>query len=305
MKWLVGVDLRFESDGPIQFAAWLTKQANQQQEMIGVHVLEHQSVQLALGLYGPDGIQMAQGLPSLQELQERAEQDLARAIDGVDASRYFSKLELVVDEDVEKSLVAIADANHCDGMIIGRRAKQGKDRLIRLGRVARKLVRHLPKPIIVTPPDLKTWQVGDGPILIACDAHDDSYAACQFGIDLAKKLGRQALLAYVIELPEDWVHEYLSMEVVDKARQDLQKQGEKDLQAWLTKRGLDQHPYEIVQGDVILRLAAMAEDKESPLIVCGSRKLGVVTRFFVASVGTELAARLACPVAVIPPDLYA
>ena len=72
----------------------------------------------------------------------------------------------------------------------------------------------------------------------------------------------------------------------------------------LREHGLAEVATHVALGDVAACLGELAEQQRAPLIVVGSRKLGPLTRLFVASVASELAATARCAVAVVPPDYH-
>ena len=101
-------------------------------------------------------------------------------------------------------------------------------------------------------------------------------------------------------MPEEWGAHYLPSTSVTHVRGELQAGGEIELERWAKEQGLHGQAGMVVQGGVLPRLIDVATDLDSPLIVTGSRQLGPVARFFVASVGSELAASAGCSVAVVP-----
>jgi nucleotide-binding universal stress UspA family protein len=187
-------------------------------------------------------------------------------------------------------------------LVIGRRAKSGQDRIVRLGRVARRLLRTLPCPVLVTPPDLDPSGLGAGPIIAATDAREDSRSACALAARLAERLGRKLLLAHVVPMPEGWGGSYLPRDSVARVTAELQASGEIELERWAKSEGLHGHAAVVLQGGVLARVLALADEVAAPMIVVGSHELGPVPRFFVASVGSELAAMATVPVLVVPPE---
>jgi nucleotide-binding universal stress UspA family protein len=292
MKWIVGVDLRPQSEGPVRFSAWLADQLTESgaDQFAAIHVVERDQLQ-HLGQH-----------VGLEEVERQAESAMQKTIDGASASSVLAERSLVMDADAEDALGHAASEAGDGGLIIGRRAKRGEDKLVRLGRVARRLARTLPSPVIITPPDLDPQALGDGPIIAATDARDDARAACRFAVEIAEKMSRSVLLAHVVPMPEHWGTSYLPEGSVKQVKRELQGAGELQLEKWAKEQGLQGHAGVVIQGGVLARLLALAEEVKSPMIVVGSHRLNAVTRFFVASVGSELAAMSKVPVAIVPPD---
>ncbi|NJK31386.1 MAG: universal stress protein, partial [Deltaproteobacteria bacterium] len=67
-----------------------------------------------------------------------------------------------------------------DALLVGRRARRDEDPIVRLGEVTRRVVRKLPAPVIVVPPDFGDDArdlLGSGPIILATDLSDHCIAA--------------------------------------------------------------------------------------------------------------------------------
>ncbi len=292
MKWIVGIDLRPQSDGPVRFATWLSKQlaTTEGESFAGIHVLEREQIQ-HIG-------QMV----DIEESKRQTQSAMTRVVEEAGGAEVLADRSLVVDVDAEDGLADVCRHNQDPVLIIGRRAKRGEDKLVRLGRVARRVLRTLPAPVIVTPPDLDPDSLGDGPIIAATDTRDDARAACAFAVELAEKLGRSVLLAHVVPMPEHWGASYLPRDSVARVTRELQAGGELQLEKWAKEQGLQGHAGVVIQGGVLARLLALADETRAPMIVVGSHKLNAVARFFVASVGSELAAMAKVPVVVVSPE---
>ncbi|MCA9717963.1 MAG: universal stress protein [Myxococcales bacterium] len=302
MKWTVGLDLRPRSEGPVVFAKWLAGAASGD-ELHGVHVLEQESAQFALGLQAMGDLQGLENLFDPNALREQANDAVESLIKRTGAAAAFASTEITLDSSAQARLTAAVDATPGSGLIIGRRAKRGEDRIVRLGRVARKLLRRLPGPTIVTPPDLEPRLIGAGPIVVATDLADDAIAAVHFASTLAQRVGRELLLVHVVPMPEDWVHQFVPSEKIEAVRQELQRNGERRLASWIKHSDIKApHTPLVVQGEVVHQLVELGALQDAPLLVCGSRKLGPFARIFVASIASELTAAAGRAVAVVPPD---
>ena len=286
--WTLGLDLREGAEGPLVFARWLCTHLGDEASLEPIHVLEQDQ----LGLLATAGrreqaLELAQ--ESLEKTQKRAGDETP-----LDNVRF---VETGTPEDV------LADAaSRSQGLILGRLAPRGTDKLLRLGGVARRLLRKLPAPTIVVPPDLGTDTIGMGPIIFACDGHDDSLGAARFAQSLAKQLDRELLLAHVVPMPYGWSVGYLPPDSVKQVRADLRARGERSLERWAMQHGISGLRGVVCDGIVQEELIHLANKEDALMIVAGSRKLNAVERLFVTSVGSELAASSACPVAVVPPD---
>lgn len=288
-KWILGLDLREGAEGPLVFARWLREQlaSGPGASLDAIHVLEQD--QLGFLVTG-DKREQAIGL---------AEDALARTLERagggeLDGSRF---VEIGTPEDV------LATASEgADGLILGRLAPRGKDRLTRLGGVARRLLRRLPAPTFVVPPDLGADDIGAGPIVFACDNHPSSVGGARYAVRMAELLGRELLLAHIVPMPYGWSVGYLSVESVKQVRADLLAGGERTLERWAKEHGISGRRGVVREGVVLDELAGLARDEDALMLVTGSRKLNAIERLFATSVGSELCASATCPVVVVPSD---
>ncbi len=193
MRWVVGLDLRPESQGAVHFGVWLAKQMHEQprQSLIGVHVVEQESTFPILRYHAEEEVRLG------------AIEAGKRAVEAAMATEWVGEPHVVLGTTADDRLASVVPLYRADGLILGRQAKAGEDRLVRLGRVARRLLRRLPVPIFVVPPDLLASDLREGPVIVATDLQDDSVAAGHFGQMLASRLSREIVLAHVVPTPEN------------------------------------------------------------------------------------------------------
>lgn len=290
--WTLGLDLREGAEGPLVFARWLIAELARREAagatLDAIHVIE----QSDLGILGSaDQRERAAALA-----EDAVVKTLARSGD----STPLEGLRLVETGSPEDVLTHAAE--RADGLIIGRLAPRGKDRLMRLGGVARRLLRRLPAPTLVVPPDLDREHIGDGPIILATDANDDSLGATRFAQSMAERLGRELILAHIVPMPYGWSIGYLPPDSVKQVRADLRTGGERTLERWAKQHGITGVRGLVCEGIVAEELARLAEREDALMLITGSRRLNAIERLFVTSVGSELAASASCPVAVVSPD---
>lgn len=289
-KWTLGLDLREGAEGPLVFARWLSAQLS----ATGATVLE------PIHVIEQDQIGLLASADKREQVVALAEDAVARTLGRTDDSSPLGNMRLV--EVGEPEDVLIKAASDAEGLIIGRRAPRGQDRVLRLGGVARRLLRRLAAPTLVVPPDLRREQIGKGPIILACDAHEDSIGATRFALHMADRLRRELILAHVVPMPYGWSVGYLPADAVEQVRAGLKTQGERTLERWATQHGITGLRGVVAEGMVADELRSLAKAEDALMLVAGSRKLNALERLFVTSVGSELAASASCPVAVVPPD---
>lgn len=290
-RWTLGLDLREGAEGPLVFARWLVAELTRHgapAELDPVHVIEQ------------DQVGLLATAERREEIMALAEDAVVKAVRRSGDETPLTGMRLV--EVGEPEDVLVESAMRSEGLIIGRLAPRGRDRVMRLGGVARRLLRRLPRPTLVVPPDLATAQIGKGPIVFACDGDEDSIGAARFATKLADQLRRELILAHVVPMPYGWSVGYLPSDAVAQVRADLQARGERTLERWATQHGLSGLRGFVAEGMVAEELARLAAEQDALMLIVGSRKLNALERLFVTSVGTELAASSICPVAVVPPD---
>ena len=291
-QWTLGLDLREGAEGPLIFARWIQAQiaagGESSAELDALHVIEAEQRGFLTSADKRD------------QIKSLAEDALARTLERCGETSPLEGARLVDVGPPEDVLAASAKGRQ--GLILGRLAPRGKDRLLRLGGVARRLLRRLPAPTVIVPPDLARDQVGKGPIVLACDAKEDSLGAARYALGLAALLDRELVLAHVVAMPYGWSVGYLPPESLRQIRADLRTNGGRALERWATQHGISGRRGLVREGIVAEELTRLGEEEDALMIVTGSRKLNAVERLFVASVGSELAACATVPVAVVPPD---
>jgi nucleotide-binding universal stress UspA family protein len=215
---------------------------------------------------------------------------------GVDASH----ARVDSGEDVADHLAALAA--EVDLLAVGREVPRGQDAFVRLGSVARRLLRKLPTAVVVCPPGLGADHLGDGPVLLATDALPDSEGAARFAVALAGLLRRRLEILHVVAMPPSWALVNVSSERLAEIRHGLLAAGTHALRPWAARVGLPVDEARVVDGWVVDEVVRYGDELRTPLTVVGSRRLTPLARVFATSTSTELAARSTCPVAVVPQD---
>lgn len=209
----------------------------------------------------------------------------------------FDAVEATAPED---GLIAAIEQDRGDALIIGRRAPRTGSGFIRLGRVARRLVRALPAPVIVVPRDVAKGEIGAGPVIIATDLADDSRAALRFARAQARALDRELVIAHVVTTPRA-LRRYASPDSQSKALAEHVTRARSSAAQWARQHDAGDVRVAIVTGTVAAAIGALAAAEDACLLVVGSRRLSTVKRTFLSSVGSELAATSPVAVAVVPP----
>lgn len=289
MKWIVGVDLRPFSRGALQLARWLgERRRGEGDRIVPVHVIEQEHLLAELRLR------------HLEEVLGSARDLAARALEQEDVAGLVPELRVVQGLRADESLGEVARAEHAGAVVIGRMAKRESHRIVRLGRVARRLLRSLPAPIVVVPPDLRAADVGDGPIVAMAGLREETADPCRFAQAIARHLGCRLTAIHVVPDPADAAPYGLPEELVAPMRRRALDQREAQLRAWLDAHRIEAQRTAVLLGNVLERAVAFAEQQRSPLLVVGTRFAEGRERVFAPSLARELAATATTPVAVVP-----
>lgn len=281
--WILGLDLGPRSAGALRFARLLRQRLDAR--VVGVFVCEQR-------LLGAPPVADATLMVSLR----------------ADAARWFATLEVgapdeAVDatriDDASDAETGLTAAGHGSaGVIVGRHFASPGDP-VRLGRVTRRLLRRLPAPVIVVPPELAEDEF-DGPVLLATDLTERSAAAARFAVALAGRLGRRLVCVHVGQ--SRWDETFRPIELrVDELRRSYQDATDRSMRAWAAEHcpGAE---LKLEYGDPVDCLPAFATRQSAGLLVVGSGRPGLIERLFAGSTASTLAAVAPCAVAVVPMD---
>ena len=285
MRWLIGADLGMRSDGAMQAASWLASAATGQR-CDAVHVFEPALRPLLRSVRVDFAV-------------EAARRQLVDAANRAGASNPFGNLDVVVADSADDGRAHYAVTGGYDALILGRAAPQSSAAMLRLGAVARKMLRHLPVAVAVVPPDITANEIGRGRIVLGTDLTANSIAAGRFASQLAHELRCELAVIHV----HDWAWPASMfgaggrIELLPEPRHACT--GE-DVARWVEDQDLRPASSFCVEGPVADALIATARDEDSPALVVGSRMLSLAQRVFTASVGTDLAGRADRMVVVVP-----
>lgn len=289
-EWGIGVELAEDHLGPLRFVAALT-QEHPDDVTVGIHVLPDHELLHPLITH-----------EEARQIRERVAADVTAVMvrEGLAAER--TRVELVEDDAVERGLAETATRVGVDALVVGRRAKRDEDPIVRLGEVTRRLLRRLPVPVVVVPPDFGDRDdrgFGEGPVIVGVDLTEHCTAAVLFGAKLAERLGAPLLLAHGTQAFH-WGVSYIPAATMDRLQQQAREAAANELREWAAPLGLVHAEHRVFMGDPAKKLLELSWQLDAAVLVTGSRMLGPVERLFLASVSSEIAAAASCPVAVVP-----
>jgi nucleotide-binding universal stress UspA family protein len=287
----VGLDLRPQTTGAVQYALWMCKAPSLQPSwhLHFIHVIEPDAM--------VELIRHADERTMLGAFRQRGKEIL----DEVAHGEHLHAPEVLAGDAVEL-LEEVAKKQGSTALMISRRAaSRAGMTLERLGAVARRLLRRLEQPTIVVPPDLLASRVGSGPVVVAVDFSEDSARAVAWARTVAETVRRPLRLVHFADIPdqagyaglvqaERW--EELSNEILDRGRERMRK--------FVVEQRLGEVDTMVVRGPVLPAVADYANESAACLLVTGSGHHGMLHRIVVPSVASETAAMSSVPVAVVP-----
>ena len=268
-------------------ARWMAKNAaeNHTPRFIGVHVI-------------PRPPRVAARDDVVDELCGKAVEHAREVLAGEGVLDAFERIEAVPGVSAEDTLESAARYYNADGMIIGRHGPRDHDSMIRLGKVARRLIRKLPTALMIVPPETRPEDIGKGPVITATDLGEASVAAARFGLVFAQDFGRDLTVMHARS-----ARHHPSTEVsLEMAQLLVEPEDPGALDQWMSSYGLGGATGRVEYGDPVREMARLAESEDATLLVLGSRHLSLAERVFVASSGTDLARETKVPVLIVPPE---
>ena len=289
VTWILGYDGRERTRGALRMIRWLDQRVPLPWSFRAVHVVEHAT----RGRYEP-----------MSPEEVRSREDTRTLLEHLPAVSPLQSFDFVHGRQVDDALTALLDEGHGHALILGRAGFSGSRSMVKLGRVARKLVRLAPGPLLIVPPDLDPDRLNTGPILIGTDLTKGSVAAARFGDRLAQALDRRAVLVHVAgeEVPGRRTPIPAITDVADKleaSRQQLEAVSDD----WVNRHDLQHLDRVTLSEQPASGLLDEAAQSGACMLVIGTRRLPLSERFLLdRSLASELAATAPVPVFIIPGD---
>jgi nucleotide-binding universal stress UspA family protein len=287
MRWIVGLDLLDLSHGAMRFAAWIHRHASGER-FSGVHVLTPQPLRLSLS----DKTE--------EEFREWVLGLAKGAVGALGVDVDLDEVSVIEADTGEEGLTSALSVKGGSALVIGRKAPAADDdAVVRLGRVARRLLRQMPAPIAVVPPDLGE-ELPPGPVVMATDLGPSSEAALAFAKLFAETVGRELVVVHAVTV-QNTLQVYVAPNAWDRAHLEAGERGQAALAEWLDAHQVSARAL-IVSGPTGNGILAACEREKACVVIAGSRRLSLVERIFSSSVGGSLAAMAPIPVIMIPPE---
>lgn len=291
MTWIVGMDLRPRSAGALQLARWLADRIGEaeRERFVGVHVLEQEHLEVVLRYR------------HLAEVVEDSREALGEALRAEALEDVIGEAEVVQALDAAEGLAAAVARRGAEGLVVGRAAGAQQLRIVRLGRVARRLIRAASVPLVVVPPDVRAEAIGEGPVVCAISLDESSLTTCRYAERLARRVGRPLAVLHVVARPGEYASQYRGEELTRRATADQQARAEEALSAWLAASGVRADETRVLLGSVVENAGWYAEERRAAIVAVGARPISGAAGVLAGGTAMALAAGASCPVLLVPP----
>lgn len=292
LSWIVGLDTTERCVGALRWVAWSKARAQRPgQAVVGVHVVEPARLAFA-SAHEPDEGAL---LEALRAFVDRL--GLAQALDSIEVVRASSAAE---------GLTSLASRTHA-GLVVGRAARAHGWSLTALGGTARRVLRELPGPVCVVPPDFEIGPADAGPIALALEADDTCVDAARLATRLAREMNTAVMGVHALApidpmtLRPESAGAYEPFPTTDRDYVRLELAARDRFGEFFRQHDIEGIDLRLEHGTPAKVIEDVAAHEHASVIACGSRRLGLASRLFTTSVGTDLAAHASRPVLIVPP----
>ncbi|MCX7169817.1 MAG: universal stress protein, partial [Proteobacteria bacterium] len=204
-------------------------------------------------------------------------QSLAKAV-GHDAH-----IELREGINPSKEIVRLADDQHADLIIMGRRGRRGMAHLM-VGDATRRVIGYADCSVLIVPRAAEIWQQR---ILLATDGSHHSERAAEVAGQLAKMFGLPLSVLSVLRPKFDAVRRAEAQLEVDRVREVV------------ANEGIEVDSAMLVGPDPAAAIIEFAQKRGADLIVLGSHGRTGLGRLLLGSVAEQVIGKAVCPVLVV------
>lgn len=237
----------------------------------------------------------------------REEPSLARAVDD---ARFYARawiehdaegrLDVSAEEsrnvDAFQALTDEIDRRGPDLIVMGTHGRSGLDRLL-MGSLTDKMLRHAPCSVLTVRSDARLPAPGRGleRLLVPVDFSEPSKRALEAARALGETTGARATVVHVMSTVVP-AHYAASVDSSFELDPHLLSAAERTLRAWTTGRDVD---LALGEGLASVEIPRLAAERESDLIVMGTRGLTGLEHILVGSVTERVCRTAKVPVLVV------
>lgn len=274
---LVGVD---QSEGAANALRWACQLASR-----------HGAEVVVMTGFQPTDSEMPPG--RLETLIARQERELAAWLETLHLDDV--PMRTVVEHgDPRQGILAVADRESADLIVIGRVGRSAGPGLLHIGSLAEWLAHHVDRPVVV---------IGDGAnpttrVLVGVDGSDGSRAAVAWVRDLAAHSDMRVVAASVEEPLVEWTPD----DHPENWRRGLERRIRDDYAAALAATDVEPEVLALRGTNVADALLQAAKEQQCDLVVVGARGLGGLTGLRIGGEALRTLHQADRPIGLVPPD---
>lgn len=221
------------------------------------------------------------GKKILEEAQKAAEEEGVHILTDLEQGEPYEKI------------VAVAEEERCDLIVMGRRGTHNIDREL-MGGVTARVIGHTSRDVLVVP---KGTELSWRSILLATDGTPSSMDAVELAVELAREHGSRLVAASVVYTNDEFLALAPSMVagMVTKAKAALE-----NLKESVAGRGVTMETV-VREGEPFRALTNLAEKMPASLIIMGSEGRRGMRKVLMGSVTERTIGFAPCPVLVRHP----
>jgi len=211
----------------------------------------------------------------------------AKEIAGPDSPNVITNIE---HGEAYEKIVEVAENDHCDLIVMGRRGLRRLERML-MGSVTARVIVHATQDVLVVPRDAA---IDLDHIVLATDGSAQSEAALERAVYFADAYGKSLTAVSVVDmLPEYYAD---ATELVDKRGKEAAAALDRIKQA-AAAAGV-QMETRLLHGDPAGEITAYARDNGAGMIFVGSRGRSGLKKLLLGSVAEKIIGLADCPVFV-------
>lgn len=229
----------------------------------------------------------------LETLLARQEQELATWSEAAQMGD-VSVRTVVEHGDPRPGILAVAEREHVDLIVIGRVGRSAGPGLLHLGSIAEWLAHHVDRPVAIVS-DSASPTIRN--VLVGVDGSDGSRAAVAWVRDLGANSDMRVVAASVEEPLVEWTpHDH-----PENWRRDLERRIRDDYAAELVATDVEFEAVALRGTNVTEALLQAAQEQQSDLVVVGARGLGGFTGLRIGGVALKTLHQADRPIVLVPP----
>jgi nucleotide-binding universal stress UspA family protein len=231
----------------------------------------------------------------LETLVARQEQELAS---WCEAARLDDvPIRTIVEHgDPREVLLAVAEREHADLIVIGRVGRSKGPGLFRIGSMAEWLAHHVDRPVAIVSDDVSPAIRN---VLVGVDGSDGSRAAVAWVRELAANFSDMRVVAASVEQP---LLEWSPGDFPEDRRRNLEHRIRNDYAVDLAATDVELDAVALIGLDAADALLQAAREQRCDLVVVGARGLGGVTGLRIGGVALRTLHQTERPIVLVPPS---